>query len=76
MKKMSIIDDIKSEYKDIDTYPKERISVINLMNFARFQIRISSYKLEQKMADINKIIKDGKIKDTKLIEQCTKQLMI
>lgn len=72
---MSTIDVIRRGYKDkVDEYPKEKPSIINLSNFAMFRIRISSYKLEQKMVDINTILKEGKIKDTNVIEECKKNL--
>ncbi len=74
MKNMSSIDRIRRDYHDKFDYPEEKPSILNLMNFTTFDIHISSYKLEQKMEDIDKIIKEGKIKDTKIIEQCTKQL--
>ena len=74
MKNMSSIDRIRRDYHDKFDYPEKKPSILNLMNFTTFDIHISSYKLEQKMEDIDKIIKEGKIKDTKIIEQCTKQL--
>ena len=75
MEKIPIIDSIRNAYTvNVDDEPDELPGVINLMNFANFQLRISSYKLEQKMEDLNKCIKEGKIKDTKLIEEYTKLL--
>ena len=72
---MSSIDDIKKEYfYKFDNFPKEKPSAISYMNFAMFDIHVSRYKLQEKMAIINKTIEEGKIKDNKILEQCTKQL--
>ena len=74
MENMSSIDRIKSDYIDKFDYLKNKTSTLNLMNFSTFEIHISSYKLEQKMEDLENKIKEGKIKDAKIIEQCTEQL--
>ena len=74
MEKKPTIDDIRNDYTDKFDFVHETPSIVNLMNISLFEIRISRYKLEQKIAKIYKVIKEGTIKDKKIIEQCTKQL--
>ena len=72
---MKTIDDIKKNYDfKYDDSSKEKSSVLNLMNFANFRIHTDPYKLEEKIENANKIIKEGKIKDSKIIEECLKQI--
>ena len=73
---MSTIDEIRKYYRDkFDAKnPKEEPLFINLINFGLLDIHMSDYKFEKKMEDINRIINEGKIQDTKLIEECSKQL--
>ena len=72
---MKTIDDIKKNYDfKYDDSSKERPSILNLMNFANFRIHTDPYKLEEKIENANIIIKEGKIKDSKIIEECLKQI--
>ena len=74
MEKTPTIDDIRNDYTDKFDFFDETPSIVNMMNIACFEIRISRYKLEQKIENIYKVIKEGTIKDTKVIEKYTKQL--
>lgn len=73
---MSSIDEIKESYKvkfDANN-PKEDPGLINITNFGKLLLHMNRYKFEKRIEDINLIIKGGKIKDTKLIDECTKQI--
>ena len=75
MKAIETIDDIKKYYKfKYDDSGIETPSTLNRMNFALFRIHTDPYKLGEKIEKANKIIKEGKIKDSKIIEECSKQI--
>ena len=44
------------------------------MNFTLFEIDTKPYKFEEKIENLKNIIKEGKNKDIKVIEECSKQL--
>ena len=73
---MSKIDKIRGDYKDYfdANDPKEEPGIINITNFGRLAINFDRYKFTTRIENINKIIKEGKIKDTTLIDACKKQL--
>ena len=75
MKAPETIDDIRKYYKfKYDDSSTEKPSLLNRMNFALFRIHTDPYKLEEKIEKANKIIKEGKIKDSKIVEECLKQI--
>ena len=75
MKAVETIDDIRKYYKfKYDDSSTEKPSLLNRMNFALFRIHTAPYKLEEKIEKANKIIKEGKIKDSKIVEECLKQI--
>ena len=75
MKAVETIDDIRKYYKfKYDDSSTEKPSLLNRMNFALFRIHTDPYKLEEKIEKANKIIKEGKIKDSKIVEECLKQI--
>ena len=72
---METIDDIKKCYTfKYEDFSKDSPSLINLMNFTLFEIDTKPYKFEEKIENLKNIIKEGKNKDTKVIEECSKQL--
>ena len=72
---MEIIDDIKKCYTfKYEDFSKDSPSLINLMNFTLFEIDTKPYKFEEKIENLKNIIKEGKNKDIKVIEECSKQL--
>ena len=75
MKAVETIDDIRKYYIfKYDDSSTEKPSLLNRMNFALFRIHTDPYKLEEKIEKANKIIKEGKIKDSKIVEECLKQI--
>ena len=75
MKAVETIDDIRKYYIfKYDDSSREKPSLLNRMNFALFRIHTDPYKLEEKIEKANKIIKEGKIKDSKIVEECLKQI--
>ena len=75
MKAPETIDDIRKYYKfKYDDSSTEKPSLLNRMNFALFRIHTDPYKLGEKIEKANKIIKEGKIKDSKIVEECLKQI--
>ena len=72
---METIDDIKKCYTfKYEDFSKDSPSLINLMNFTLFEIDTKPYKFEEKIENLKNIIKECKNKDTKVIEECSKQL--
>ena len=72
---METIDDIKKCYTfKYEDFSKDSPSLINLMNFTLFEIDTKPYKFEEKIENLKNIIKEGKNKDIKVIEECSKQL--
>ena len=75
MKPIETIDDIRIWYKfKYDESLSEWPSLLNRMNFASFRIHTDPYKLEEKIENANKIIREGKIRDNKIAEECLNQI--
>ena len=70
------IDEIKGNYKDYfdANNPKEQPGIINIINFGRLSIHLDRYKFATRIDNINRIIKEGKIQDMRLIDACKKQI--